>query len=103
MCLIEMLLSLNLLLKLGRSHPGRAKQDERSLQRSSMASGGQGSGVSVIRSRDHRDSHFSRASSLPMPITRPRPAAGAARRLTEQHVQQEDAEVCVFRCTVPLQ
>ena len=84
-----------LLFKLGRSHPGRAKQDERSLQRSSMASGGQVSGVSVIRSRDHRDSHLSRGSSLPMPITRPRPAAGAARRLVEQQLEQEEAEVCV--------
>ena len=98
-----MLLSLILLLKLGRSHPGRAKQEERSLQRSSMASGGRVSAASVIRSRDHRDSHLSRASSLPMPITRPRPSAGAARRLTEQQLHQEDAEVCVLGYTVLLE
>ena len=77
-------------LKLGRSHPGRATQDERLSQRSS---GSQGSSVSGGRSRDHQDAHLGRASSLPMPITRPRSTAGAARRISEQQLQQEEAEV----------
>ena len=34
-----------------------------------------------------------RALSLPMPITLPRSTAGAAQRIAEQQLQQEEAEV----------